>query len=306
MKINTYFAKINFVSHIFDVYDSKIELNSVLSNLAKSLNEELKYTRSDLKIKKEGKDINYEAEYYLRSLNRIASEGNYLAGYLHKDFLVYYNQYDDDSKKIIKKAVESTEIVTFMIDLDCEKICFHATNRFGYDEIINAFENIFNIATEKYKYIFEVHLIRGELSLDNLKEDLKKIGKIEEIKITIKTPNPDDPVLREIKAKRGGVVIDKLKSSKVTQKSILLNSKAPEGIDINSPEVNDELDVVDNIHGFIKFEEANKNGYAEIEAIGNGQRYTSKGVKPLTMKIDEAQKGLGLFIEKAKTLIKQI
>lgn len=263
-----YYAKINLnSSHIFDIYDERIEMTSIMQKLFDSISKGIENTRIDVM-----NDIEtYRATYKFEEIEK--DENLCIYGSLIKISNIYVNQRDNNNKPI-KVAVKNEETIKFYLDLNKEALAFHTTQRFGYSEFIEAMQRLLNTSingkygSEDEYYNFKVCLKRSNLKMDSIKEELRNITSIKSIKIDLIPPNPDDHILEEIR-RNGEEKLNYLKGGNVTYKSTFLKSESSSGIILDSDIVKDELEEAVNIHSKISEEECLGNGYVQIEATSN-------------------------------------
>lgn len=299
-----YFAKINLVSHISEVYKDNNVMNQILAKVILNFKNDLQYERIDTKIKDNKEIETYRATYRLDNIEKL--DGKYgfsIIGKMYKDSYIYIQRQDKNTEALYKTPVDNTEVIFFYYDVYREMVMFNITHRFRQGEFPIAFKEILNSSVKEYGYIFDVELFKKSISLDDIKEELRKIGRIEQIKIDIKLPNPDSNLLKKI-SEDPEEKIERFRKARLSSKSIILTSTTEEGINIDSELVDKELQEVSSIHSQISSEDAIKNGYASVEAEGaNNMRYTTKDSKSVTMDIEEFNRNLEYFKENGNKFI---
>jgi len=113
-----------------------------------------------------------------------------------------------------------------------------------------------------------------------LKTELKKYGNVEQLKIQIIPPNPEDDFLDEIQID-GEEFLDRFKDANVTQSITTYTSRAKEGINLDSDLINDKVDEIEQIHSGLKTEDSIGKGYVNVEALyKDGRKFTTEENKP--------------------------
>ncbi len=301
-----FFAKINLTSHITDLYNKKIELKNVLDRVIEGFNDGIEWRREEYRTIN-GKEIKtYEAIYVLKYIQKLGANNNFsIVGKMQKTAPLFIKKMNDATGEIYVIPEENTETILFYFDVYKETVFFDITNRFRYMEFINSFQNILNKSLEKYKYEFEVELYKNSLSIEDVKNTLRRIGNIKELKVSINLPNPNSHDLDEIIDSEESRILE-LKQGRISTKTTTFSSKDSMGIDIDSNIVNEEFDVVNTIHSSINAEEALSKGYATIDAKGDNGNYTTKEQKPFTVDIEDKNKNVSYFIEQGMNIIRSI
>lgn len=191
-----YFSKLNLVSvEVFSVQDDLSLLRKVMGIVANDLKNGTVYEKENYYVEDEQKYIN--TVDYTMSIRRKTDE--YIDGYIYKDSVVYYKELDKTTGDLKRKKQPNTEAIRFYFDFYKETIGFHVTNRFGYKEFNEAFINIVNKCLDNNKrgFHFEIALRTQGMDFSEIKERLKGIGKIYELKLKFQQPNPDSDVLKK-------------------------------------------------------------------------------------------------------------
>lgn len=316
MGATVYFSKINLNSHILEVYkcdDGNKMLRSICDQIIVRFNDGIKYIREEETYTDEDGDVHtYDATYTLTSVIKHESDYDYsISGSIHKKSFLFYKVMGDEGK-LIPRKVENSELINFYYDVYREMVCFYTSIRFGYVEFNEAFKGILNQAmfnpelSDDEQYYFNVELYKKSLSIDNIKDELKNIGKIKSLRVDIKAPNAASNLIKKIN-QSPGERIKAMKEGNITEKSTLLTSNAPNGLQIDTLAVSNELDEIKNIHEYLSDTDALDNGYAEVEAEGvDGTRYTTKDKKPFKRNITDNQKYRGEFIKICKEAIRSL
>lgn len=303
MSITLYFSKVSLNSHIYEVYEKKLDLNSVLKELYLNIREGVEYVNEGLRIKEDGETYLYDASYSFNFIEKAGGElTDTVTGSVIKSAKLFINDIDEKTGKIKKRPIENKEAINFYFDVYNEIVVFHTTNRFGYKEFNSAFKELLNkcMSNEDETYNFEVDLVKQGLNVQDIKEQLYNIGSLQYLKIEVIPPNPDDDLLREIQ-ENGEEYLGDLKAGNVTEKSILFTSSAPQGLNINSKIINKEIEGINNIHSKLSSKEATKLGYVNVEAMNqNGRVYSTKDSRPVKYTLDEKPQNLIDFAKACK------
>ncbi|MBF4693622.1 hypothetical protein [Fusibacter ferrireducens] len=296
MSVTIYYSKLNLSSHILDVYENPEELEKYLGLISKHLKQGMKYIESNDYIGTDGEIHNSQTVFTLDEFEYLGKKynGAYF-GRIFKEAPIFIKEKREDNT-LVSKPVDNIESITFYFDLKNERVAFNTAYRFGYQEFNRAFEGIINNALRDKAVIFTLSLMKNKINLEDLTNELKKIGKISEIKVDIKAPNPDTLLLEKIN-QNAGKMLEGYKKANITSKSLLLRSNAPKGINVDSQVIKDELDEINNIHEDIDAEKAFQNGYVNVTAIGSRAVYNTKENHPMKNIIDDEQMIKTDFIE---------
>ncbi len=304
MKATVYYSKINLSSHIHEVYEQPSLLKKYLDLITINLNNGISFIREDVRYQEHNEIVTYDATYWVDDIQKLDNKyNNSIAGRLYKKAKVFYKDIDSDGT-LIRKSVENTEAVGFYFDVYKEIIVFYTTNRLGYSEFNIAFEGILNKSLEEYEIMFYVDLLKKPLSLAKIKHELKELGYIKKLQIDIKAPNPGNNLLNKIK-KDSEEYLSNIKNANASQTSHVFISNSPAGLNIESTIIDKELDRISGIHSNLDEESAITNGYANIEATGKYNKFSTKD-RPMKGLIDEEQKTIGGFIEAASEMLRAL
>lgn len=300
-----YISKLNLVSHqIFNAYDEPKALKRILAKLFGEIDDKLEHQRMDIN-NIEGNDITtYEATYKFSSIEKIE---NTIIGNLIKTSKLKFEVKVEDTDQLESDEAEFSQIIHFYFDVFKEKVVFFTKNRFGYDEFNIAFTRLINeyvnLKNDDEKYIFEIETIKQAANIETIQNELEGLGKIKELIITIKPPNPDDPLLDEISINIEEY-LENIKEGNITTTSSLFNSTASEGLKLKSKIVMSEFEKINLIHSKLSDVTALQNNYVVVEAeTKSGRRYSTKKRRPLTIEIKEHQTYGLKFIEACKSII---
>lgn len=286
--VTLYYAKVNLnSSHIFEVYDEKIDIKEILRKLYNSIQNNVEHTRIDTVEGIETYRATYLFDNVEKSIDNIS-----IYGRLIKKSNIYANQRDEKNKPV-KVAVPNEENIQFYFDVMKEAIVFNTTQRFGYNEFIEAMQILLSASINKiygYEdeyYNFNVSLKRSNLNMDTLEKELEDLKNIESLRIDVIPPNPDDEVLQQIQ-RNGEAKLEDLKEGNLTYKSTFLQSKSGTGIVLNSNIVKKELEDAIYIHSKISADKCLENGYVQVEATSkDGYTYSTKDRQPIKSTIEK-------------------
>jgi hypothetical protein len=304
-----YLAKLNLTSKINDILSGKLKMSTVKNKIVLGLEANKEYHREDIRTVLNDEDdntheeITYEADYWFDVLS-LQDDGlkRSIYGQLAKKSNIFINT-EIKNGKLIRKEEPNIERIRFCYDVERELIAFHTTQRFGYKEILIAFNSLFNKLLKKRGYTFDLDLVRKSMSFEDIQKQLKKMKNIDKISISIKTPNPDDDLLDDM-LKKGSEIVDSYKEGNITKKSIILESKAKKGLKVDTDAINEELEKLNLIHESISTEVALQNGYAKIIATSPTYTLSSEDSAPYKGTYDDKLDSLIEFGEQCKKFIK--
>lgn len=289
-----YFAKVNYNSGIYEVYDKKKTIQEVNNKIFSFLTDKAEAKKIESKRDDEGNELPKTIIYEFLNLEK---NNNIIIGNIIKNDYVYLKKIDRETAKIIKRKEENEESILFYYDVNKEVIVFYTTQKFGYLEFIEAFEKLLNESFElnEAEETFSVGLIKHLSSINTLIEDIKKLGKIKELKIEVIPPNPNEELLNEMMT-RSERTLESMKNSNITKRSILFTSNTKDGINMNSDMVTDTINDFKYLHKDLEAEDVINNAYGEITATSqDGKIYTSKNTEPLKYEIKDSEKNRRMF-----------
>lgn len=312
MSVVLYFSKINLNSdQIYEVYEDKKALKKVLNRLYVNINEEVEYQRNDLRVTEGDVTFTYTATYRFNLIEKLNEDfGQSIVGLISKKAPLYFNEEDATTGELTRNTVENTELIHFYFDVKRELVVFYTTSRFGFQEFNQAFGELLNSCMNNKGtgelFHFNVALYKNGLDVNELKTQLKGMGKLRSLKVDIIPPNPDDDLLDEIE-KNAEEFLKDIKESNITHKSILFESKSNEGINLNGKAVQRQLNEIENIHSKLTTESAIKNGYVNVDATNTeGRVYSTNDSKPVKDQLDEKPKDLILFARSCKKKVENL
>ena len=286
-----YFSKLNVNSHIFEVYKAKVpseRLKEVLTDIYLVFKDGLSYTFDKIKYDDEGNKHVENIKYEFVGIEFFRDDLNFtVTGKLVKRMTIFINRLEEDGT-ITKVPIKNDEVVDFFFDVEKEIIAYYTAQRLGYVEFNKAFENILNDAlmNHKNRYHVKIENLKEGLSIDNLKQRLKEIGKLSELVIDVIPPNMEDDRLDGIKDKLKNR-LKELEDANVTERTVIYKSSAAAGLEIDKPMIREELDSIEDIHTELSSEDAIRNGYVTVQGTNtNGITFSTKETKPKTADIE--------------------
>jgi len=286
LSITLYFSKININSHILEVYEDKKKRDEILKLVFLNLKEGISYKKENLKYIENGETYTYNADYKLNKI--IKMNDNTIVGNVIKTSYLFANKINEETGEVTKIPIENSEMIEFFFDVYKEVIVYYRTNRFGYTEFPEAFKEFINIcmSSKQEEYNFEVSVLREGLKVEDIEKELKRIGRLETLKIEIIPPNPDDELLDGIQ-ENGEEFITGVKEGNVTYTSTAFESKDSRGLNLDAKIIKKELNKINNIHSKLTDEKATRNGYVTVEATNkNGRFYSTNNSKPIKDKLE--------------------
>lgn len=286
-----YLAKININSKIFDVYDNKLKIDTVLKAV---------YDKLDAsKVYEEEKKENYtdelgnkevyikKSKYQFTELER-DSENKVITGKIVRNFNRPTEKLDDNTQEMKDTYTDEYVSIYFYFDVFRELITFCSRQAFGYNQFTNAFNNLLNMTIDGYG--FEMFLQKDE---NLLEEKLKEFKRISKVVATLVPPNANEDDLEELRNTLG--YISDCQDSNATKYKIELNdSDENPGLRMQSKIMQDTMKAV-------------TRGYGDMTAQGyNGsdRKYVMKSNQDaaLTCIIDEKIEEKD-YIEESKNFI---
>lgn len=278
-----YFGKINLCSNqIYEVIDKKRGLSSILSDLEKCFLDRTEYEEEKY-VNVDGTDTIEKTKYIMHITSK---DDSIIEGYIYKDAIIHYKQYNEGLEKFDWKQVVSNESVNFYFDVQAELVGYITANRFGYNEFLRVFQGIINkrLEEEKSSYRFTVDQYCEGLELEDIKNELKQLNDIHVLKFKYQPPNGMDEEMEQLEQEADSLV-NRYKSANLSTKCVTLTSVGPLGINLDSKEV-EELLKETCINKYIDTKDATRFGYAQVEATDNhGNRFTTAEKKPVKREI---------------------
>ena len=287
MSITLYFAKLNLVSDdLFELYDSPKKKNAIKSALYKAINANCIWEKENVFIDETGEPHSTFIEYSTHIL-RTDSTYTYIEGWLYKKSKLYYKVLDSVTGQLVQKHIDNTEGIRFTVDVSHGFVGYNRSARFGYKDFIEAFVTLVNMGEEAndYNYRYSISTCTSGINLNDIKQELKNIGRIRELRIRMQPPNPSDELLDELQKRCDGVVKG-FKDANVTELELFYSNKGVGGINISSPFVDDRINDIQGLYSSLPVE-STKKGYVSIEATSvAGRKYSSGDEKPFRKIVD--------------------
>jgi len=269
-----YVAKVNLISNIQDLYKGN-NLLKMKQAVYAAIPDVVEYKQI---ISKLNADAPIREEYNYTVIIGYRSETELCGTIVRESKIRYKTLKKGKNVKDMSYRYHNPEIaeeITFLYDVFAEKIAFNIKNRFKWKQFMDGMTGIINkcMADNKLDYIFELSMCTTEIDVNKLKDSLKSIPKITELEFKFQLPNPDEDV-EKIK-NNPEAYIEGLESGNIDDFSNIFRSK--KGINIDSKPINDNLNMVNQIHSTISGEEALKNGYVKVFASNiEGIHYSSE------------------------------
>lgn len=311
-----YFSKMNLNSHIYEVYEaenSRQKLNEILKDIYVSIRDDIYFEKNIFGFDEEGTQHQQVITYKIVQIDASIDEtGLAIAGRLVKNATLFISKLEDDGT-ITKLPVENDEVVDFYFDIEKEIIAYNRSHRFGHKEINEAFENILNKMFEEeiadkedsLPYYIKMENLREGLSIENIKTQLKEIGRIKELTLEIVPPNPDGDILDDM-GNDGEGYLKELQEARITHRKLTLTSRDAAGLQIDEELIEEELGHINNIHSELSSERAIENGYVVVQGVSqNGMTFSTRDSKVRSAKIETTNR-LSEFASYCRDKIQQL
>ena len=296
-----YFAKININDDkVFKLYDGSITVKDIMTKLSVAISNGISYKRL-INYTIDGEEQVEEQDFAFTAINKLEEEvSDVLVGGVIKTSKIYRNKVDNKTGDKTTTAVDNDEIIQFCFYPEKEIVAFDSTKRFGYQTFCRAFEGLLSKASmlnDEDNTCFKVSLLTKGVSLDNIKNELRKIKNIETIKIDIIPPNPNQDILDAIK-KNAEKQLKNMEEGRITEKSIVFKSRDKRGLNPESEEIVNELNNISAIHSKLEVEDSIANGYVEVEAkSSDGSIYNTNDSKIIKHRLPRGVVGDKLFAD---------
>lgn len=185
-----YMSKVNLNSKIYEVYEKKIKLISILDELFDNIGEEQSYIKKtvsvyeDLSGQERKKDV--KEEYIFNELIK-DKENKIITGNIVRIKPKFVEEYDRPTRKnVLNKRDESTNIY-FYFDVHKELVTFCTRNKFGHSQFNEALKNLLDLNLKNYG--FEVFLKKDKSVLE---EKINKFKRVDKVVATIIPPNANN------------------------------------------------------------------------------------------------------------------
>lgn len=283
MSMTLYFAKLNLVSDdIFELYDDPKQRKTIAYALYEAIKANKTWKKENFFIDAAGEQRSTVIEYSTHIL-RVDDTYSHIEGWLYKKSKLYYKTLDNTTNTLVQQSTENTEGNRFTLDLKHGYVGYNTSARFGYKEFVESFVNVVNLGEEAlgFDYRYNMSLCVSGINLDEIKEELKSIGKIKELRIRMQAPNPSDDLLDDLQRRCDGLVKD-FKDANVTELGLFYSTKGSSGIDLTAPLINEKISDIQGLYSGLPVEESTKKGYVSVEATSTtGRKYASGESKPI-------------------------
>ena len=284
MKVVLYFGKINLVSeHLQKVYKGEMQINDILSSLLLYLKDGTEYVKEH-RFKLDDDIVVEEIKYSIAIKKKNDTTIN---GFLYKTSKLHFKNFNRVTKELERRAIDNDEGVEFYFDVLAEMVGYHTSNRLGYKEFLEAFQEIINKSCENAgsDYRFNAKQYTKGLSIDEINNELKSIKNIQKLTIKYQLPNAGEEILDEIQA-NAEKTIERFEHANMATKSVILTAASKRGLNVDSDEVKEEMQQLQNLHSSVSMENATKHGYVEVATVdGKGVERTTADKKPVKKKI---------------------
>ncbi|MEG1725343.1 MAG: hypothetical protein RR313_08115 [Anaerovoracaceae bacterium] len=286
--MTVYFAKLNLVSDdLFKLYTKEKSLSDISNGLYLAVNANKNWKKESVFYDDGGEPHYSTIEYSLRIL-RVDSSYSNIEGWLYKKSDLYYNIQNEKTKVLERHSTENTEAIRFTLSVTHGFVAYNTTTRFGYKEFIEAFVSIVNLGEDacKLDYRYNISLCNSGIGLDDIKNELKHIGKIKELRIKMQPPNPSEDLLADLQQRSDGIVKE-FKAANVTEMELFYSTKGTTGINIDAPFINEKISDIQGLYSTLPVEESTKKGYVTVNAVSvEGKKYSSGDSKPLRIIVE--------------------
>lgn len=306
MSKTLYFLKININSEtVFQLYKGAFDPCKIMDELYYKIENNVKIiNKIEKKVENEIKITEEEIEFTGIERYDIDSK-KILVGNVIKSGTLFTNNVNKKTGEIKIIPRDNDEIVKFCFYPEKEIVAFYSSNRFGYQKFKESFEMLINRCYEDEH--FKVSLMNSGISLNNIKESLKKIKNIEELTISIIPPNPGRKLMKKLE-RDAESKLKSMESGRITEKSVIFRSNYDEGLDPEADEIDSAIYELTSIHTKLTLEESTKNGYVNVEAISkSGEIYNTDNTKLIKYRISKDIKDTSIkFGECCKGVIESI
>lgn len=256
-----YFAKMNFNSEIYDVYEDGALLTDFLNKVFNSLTEKVTL--------KDDKDRKFKFITLIKD-----DRGSWISGrivLIAPDTVITYDPDKDDIIESYNK--NGASYITFYFDIARESIAFVPKRNFGHVMFIEMFKKLVELCVENVSV--EIYL---EKNIHVLREKIYNFKSVQIVEIDIVPPNGDKDDFDAL----FGTKADEIKETKATKFKINLAAPAKIGINVKSKYIDRLIRAV-------------SKGFGEMVVRGKNQANADQTLKsdkdaPYTIAIDDKNK----------------
>lgn len=173
-----YFAKFNINSNINEISDD--DITYILNKLYNSIDDKKDY-KKDVPVRyrdEEGEtQYTFNTERYNFSQIDKDDETKSITGWIVRRMPTHTEEFDEEDRVSIPTVLDNTSASTmFYINFEEEIITFTTKGRFGYLQIMDSFEKLFEIYLEDIS--FKIYLIKNPFDIDEALDRMKVVHKI--------------------------------------------------------------------------------------------------------------------------------
>lgn len=250
-----YLAKVNLNSTIYEVYDNRLTINSVLDKVLQELSDEHTYTED--KTEEFTDSLGNKKKYTKTSIYKFNelkkdNDDKIITGKLVRSFKRLTEKIDPITGTLGEAYTDESVSIYFYFDVRNELITFSIRQLFGYNQFTNAFNQLLNLSMSEYG--FEVFLQKDE---EVLNDKLKTFRSVKKVTATLIPPNANEEELEDLRTSLG--YIQDCKDANAKKYKLELIDSAQESA------LNMEAKVMQDI---IK---AVSKGYGDMSAYGISQ-----------------------------------
>lgn len=243
-----YLAKVNLNAEIFSVYEEQLDLNSVLKTVYEKIEEDKEvfnnpekssYTDADGNTRTYKKDSRYSFAEIEKH------DGKYITGKIVRNYIKPNEQMNETTKKVEVVYKRDSVAIRFYFSVYDELLTFCERQNFGYNQFMNAFNQLLNRYVKSYK--FETFLQKDRNKLD---EKLKELVSVQKVKVVLIPPNPNGANYATLKKRCIEINATKVRTEYES-----------ENVNMQSDEITEIQDYISNGYGDMTIFGRNKNGH---------------------------------------------
>lgn len=299
-----YFSKVSLDSQdvydLVDDYDLRFKItNDILLMLKHGTEFSDEYSYVD-----EDNEVHIEPVTYKLSIRN--KDDSSIHGFLDRTTNIYAKTRDELTGELKSHPVPNTEAIEFYYDVLHEYIAFSVKRYFRHNMFNEAFAKLLNhcVKNEGFKYSFYLGTYNEGMSIEEIKEAIKKDKHIKELTITYRPANPDEKLIKKAKEASES---ERIRKSNATERSVIYKAKGNTCIDGSAPVIQEDLDFLVNLNEGMPIEEMTKHSYAEVKSITEkGAVKSTADSKPFVHRfrenvddfVDEAKHGITMILSR--------
>lgn len=295
MSRNMYFSKVSLDSkEVYDLVDNYELRFKYTNDILLMLKHGAKYTGESTYIDEDGEEHTNRITYTLSVRHK---DDTSIYGFFDRTTNLFVKKRDDITGELKTSPVPNTEGIEFYYDVLHEYIAFSVRSRFRQNMFNDAFAELMNICAKKegFTYSFYLGLYNEGLSIEEIKESIKKDKNIKELIITYRPANPDEKLIEKAKEASES---ERIREANATERSVIYKAKGNIHIDGSASVIQEDLDKLVELNAGMPIEEMTKYSYAEVKSINDkGAVNSTAATKPYIYKYREDLDG---FVESAK------